>query len=678
MQLGDLHADIKRITDKFFAAGPIAYFLDAFVKGEKQLKATTGAIRGLPRAWRRGFGKAPETRPSLLFLDLPDPSIPDSASRSLAAGSILDMVKENNRCGKTRAVIELLSQHWGFYFNASNDDWGSTDMMTLHSTVQKHLNDTRDSPTVDRQVNNGYARKTTLLLFLSRLLVFKYCLNVPGSSGTFTSARWTLLQVCPHVLFDKDIFNMPFLQLLKLRHLREGNLSDFIRDVYEDTKECLIKHGCLPAIKDDTRLLVIHDEAQVLGDAFNGSFQSMSSSDESPRPLLSPILHAFRDIGEHQLTLITCGTGLSINTLFWVQSSGSGLKDSSTTFEYVEFPGWTDEDSIKRYISRVRMCLADDQSKLALDDHLPQEAVDMLFKKFVGRYRPAIAAMDQLVESIDSMLGLLMYQRCMFGNHDLVLNEVDPQLVEHAFGRIKIIQGQAVTVMDESFVSKAVENYFVATDPYFKKEVRKRMMKSTASEKGCFQRDVQRKTSIGVATSAPISEMCSALIGKVEIVGWREPGLEQGTTHAMMSMEDFMDAHVNHQSTRNNMPVAPFFFPKSKPSGPDLLFFIRIDGCRMVPIFVQMKLHQGSSNFSEKDWNNALSTVSAAKIESHAKNFRKYCPDNVYISMIVAYPTKWTDKLPAPSELPKDASGVQQVVINVSDNNFGDIFPREH
>ncbi|KAF9019609.1 hypothetical protein BGZ52_003238 [Haplosporangium bisporale] len=91
-----------------------------------------------------------------------------------------------------------------------------------------------------------------------------------------------------------------------------------------------------------------------------------------------------------------------------------------------------------------------------------------------------------------------------------------------------------------------------------------------------------------------------------------------------------------------------------------------------------MKLHQGSSSFSEKDWNDALSTVSAPKIEGHAKTFRIYCPDNVYISMIVAYPTKWTDKLPALSELQKDESGVQQVVINIGDDNFGDIFPREY
>ncbi|KAF9325121.1 hypothetical protein BG006_011376 [Podila minutissima] len=720
---GDLHADIKRITEKFFTPGSDnANFLNAFVKGEVALPVTTGPIRGLPRAWRRGFGVGPENRPSLLFMDLPDPSTPDSASRNLAAGSILKLVKENNRyhipvfgvsgCGKTRAVIELLSQHWGFYFNAADDDWGSGDMMTLYGSVRDHLKDLQASYTVmDLEANNAYARKITLLLFLSRLLIFKYCISVPGSSETFNSARWALLQVCPHVLF-KDMFNALFLKLLDLQHHGLNPLSLLVRNVYDDAKDRLVERGCLPKIKDNTRLLVINDEAQFLGDQFNGSFQSMSSSDESPRPILSPILHAFRDIGQHQLTLVTCGTGLSINTLFWVQSSGSGLKDSSTTFE-------------------------DDQSKLALDEHLPQDAVKMLFQKFVGRYRPAIAAVerivegndpgawkktiedaedrlvswahryikgnlcyeisrlhdkhnkykDQLVESIDSMLGLLMYQRCMFGNHDLVLKEVDPQLVEHAFGRIKIIKGRAVTIMDEPFVSKAVENYFAAVDPYFAREVRKRMVKSTPIEQGCvfewfmmkvFSETFNERPLSNWPHQPPISNMCPALVGKVEIVGWREPGLVQGTTHGMMSMEEFMDAHVNHQSTRNNLPVAPFFFPKTKPSGPDLVFFIRIDGARLVPVFVQMKLHQGSSNFSERDWNDALSTVSAPKIEGHARTFRKYCPNNVYISMIIAYPTKWTDKLPAPSELPKDPSGVQQVVINISDDNFGDIFPQEH
>jgi len=157
---------------------------------------------------------------------------------------------------------------------------------------------------------------------------------------------------------------------------------------------------------------------------------------------------------------------------------------------------------------------------------------------------------DQLVESSVSMMGLLMYQRCMFGNHDVVLKEVDPQLVEHAFGWTKIIRGRAVTVMDEPFVSKAVENYFAAIDPYFAREVRKRMVKSSPIEQGCmFERFMMKVFSETFNTRSlpewphqpPISYMCPALVGKVEIVGWREPGLEQGTTHAMMSMEEFMN-----------------------------------------------------------------------------------------------------------------------------------------
>jgi len=97
MQLGDLNADIKSITDKFFAPGPITSFLNAFVRGEKKLPVTSGLIQGLPRAWRCTYGKPAKTRPSLLFLGLPDPLTLDSASRNIAAGSIFDMVKDNNR-----------------------------------------------------------------------------------------------------------------------------------------------------------------------------------------------------------------------------------------------------------------------------------------------------------------------------------------------------------------------------------------------------------------------------------------------------------------------------------------------------------------------------------------------------------------------------------------------------
>ncbi|KAF9583039.1 hypothetical protein BGW38_010369 [Lunasporangiospora selenospora] len=127
-ELGDLHADIKTITEKSFAPGPIASFLDGFVKGDGHLPMTEEPIRGLPRAWRCGFRIAPDNRPSLLSVDLPDSSTPENASGNLASGSILDTVKENNHplisvfgvsgCGKTRAVFELLPQHFENSFAA--------------------------------------------------------------------------------------------------------------------------------------------------------------------------------------------------------------------------------------------------------------------------------------------------------------------------------------------------------------------------------------------------------------------------------------------------------------------------------------------------------------------------------------------------------------------------------
>ncbi|KAF9178381.1 hypothetical protein BGZ51_007824 [Haplosporangium sp. Z 767] len=738
-----LNADLKEITDKFFESGsPVTDFLASYVNGQGALPVTGGSIRDLPRAWRRSFGIPAETRPSLLFLDLPDPSAADTALRSLASTYILDMVKEDNRpftpvfgvsgCGKTRAVLELLSQHWGFYFNASSDDWGSSDMSTLQSDVQNYMVKTQTPNTVDREANNAIAKKMTYLVILSRLLILKYCLNVPGSSETFTSARWTLLQVCSHVLF-KDIFGLLFGDVCKLRHYDIGDLMDLVRKVFEETKARLVQHVGMPKFEKGTKLLVVHDEAQILGELFDGSFKSMSPS-ESPRPLLSPVLHAFRDIGEHQLTLVTCGTGLSINTLYWVQSSGSGLKDTSSTFQYIEFPGWTNQESIKAYISRIRSCLVDDDSRRTLDERLPQGSIDMMFERLRGRFRPIVAAIERIIEgngqdtwqvaikdtedklvswsnrdvkgnlcyelhrlhekcnknseqlqdSVESILGLLLYRRCMFGDEKLELDQAMPELVERAFGRIKVVGRHVMTVLDEPFVMKAVENYFSAKDPYFRKEIQRRMQLSdSASDHGntweymmmsVFSETFKERPLSEWPHEPPISEMCAALVGDIEIVGWKELGLEQGTSFKHMSMEEFMDAHINHKSMRNNKAVAPFFFPKPQLSGPDMVFYIQVKG-RLFPVFVQLKLRQ---DFSAKEWKDALSTVSAEKIESHAKEFLKYCPEKTYISMIVAYPAKWASKLQSRPDIKFESDGIRQVVINIGDRNFDKIFPKKH
>lgn len=57
-----------------------------------------------------------------------------------------------------------------------------------------------------------------------------------------------------------------------------------------------------------------------------------------------------------------------------------------------------------------------------------------------------------------------------------------------------------------------------------------------------------------------------------------------------------------------------------------MVFFIRIDGHRTVSIFVKMRLHELSSNLSDKKWEDALSTVSAAKIRETCKGFWQVLP----------------------------------------------------
>ncbi|KAG0249257.1 hypothetical protein BG011_009458 [Mortierella polycephala] len=397
-------ANVKNISDKFFRRGSsVAVFLDSFVRGQAMLPTTSGDIHGLPRAWRRSIAKPMEERPNLLFLDLPGSSATGTASISLASASLLNKMENSHSlllpvfdvsgCGKTRAVLEVLSQRWGFYFNASGDDWGSNDMSTLQSVVKKHLEETRMDDTDDRYINNSVARKVTFLLFASRLLILEYCLNVPDCSETFTNARWTLLQVCPHVLFE-DIFNLLFTALLELQQHCEAHLMYFVRKLFNETKTRLVQHGGMPKVKSDTKLPVFLDEAQVFGDAFDGSFVSVSSD----RPLLSPILQGFDFIGHGQLMLVTCGTGTSVNTIFWPKSSGPNLKHGfGSRFPYMGFQRWTDQRSIKAYISRIRGCLPDDDSRRALDERFPQAAIDMLFKRLSGRLHPIVVAVEAII-----------------------------------------------------------------------------------------------------------------------------------------------------------------------------------------------------------------------------------------------------------------------------------------
>ncbi|KAG0350789.1 hypothetical protein BGZ54_003640 [Gamsiella multidivaricata] len=140
-------------------------------------------------------------------------------------------------------------------------------------------------------------------------------------------------------------------------------------------------------------------------------------------------------------------------------------------------------------------------------------------------------------------------------------------------------------------------------------------------------------------------------------------------------MEDFMDAHINKSSMRLGQPVPPFFFPKARTSGPDIVFFIRAKQ-NMFPVFMQLKLRQVVSKTGA---DSVLDSSSGGEVLGHMMDLGKYYPtDKTYISMIIGYPAKAVASLrPRPNFCPK-LNGLKQVVIKVDETNFSSIFPKSH
>ncbi|KAK3815348.1 MAG: hypothetical protein J3Q66DRAFT_344412, partial [Benniella sp.] len=763
-QTGDFRAGIKRITDEFFAPGSdVTTFLEDFVRGLKNLPLTTGSVSGLPRVWLRKNGPRDDTRPSLLFSNLPHPpSSGDIPGRYPTSDAILQLIERCisacdytvpifgvSGCGKTRGMIELLSRRWGFYFNAAADDLGSRDITTLISDIGRGLQS-------DREANNRQARTATYLLLLSRLKILQHCLTISGSHQTFTSARWTILQTCPYVLFDGiDIFAQLFELFLPILDqyqtpLTESGLVKAVQSEFQATRHLLEEHGRqggLPSFSNRDRLLVVHDEAQLLGDRYEGRFSSMARG-EPDRPLLSPILWGFRTISETNLTLITSGTGLSIYTLDWARSSGSINKSNRSLtgqngFEYMEFPGWTGRESIEAYVAGLRCLLPTEGARQALDRLLPSEAIHAITERLVGRFRPAVTAIEKTIarsepdgwkgalddteeklvsydyrsepgnlcheivrlenkyrdnlsilkelQTVEEVLGLLLFQRHMFGADRLVFEEAVPELVERAFGRIKIIDGTARTVLDEPFVLKAAENFFRKRDPEFVKTMKSWVQQSDRPQAHGYAWELMMmsvlievfKTRAFSDWPQEITSQCAKLADKAEIVGLVEQRLQRGISHEHISMEDFMEAHAKNKSLRQDQSVPPFFFPKAKPSGPDIVFYIRVNG-NLFPVFVQLKLRQVLTTKGAKS---ALKTVSAPMIEAHVEDFDHFCPtDKTYISMIIAYPATVAAKLPPRPDFaynlrarpdPKPER-LKQVKVIIDKSNINKIFPQSH
>ncbi|KAG0367631.1 hypothetical protein BGX24_003146 [Mortierella sp. AD032] len=131
-----------------------------------------------------------------------------------------------------------------------------------------------------------------------------------------------------------------------------------------------------------------------------------------------------------------------------------------------------------------------------------------------------------------------------------------------------------------------------------------------------------------------------------------------------------------------SMDIPPFYFPAPHISGPDIVFYINING-NVYPVFVQLKLRhvlEGS------DVEKALATVSSNIIQGkmdkeHKKlppRLQDYCPTGVYVSMVITYPAEVVKFQVVRPDPEPELEGLKQVSINIDDNNFSKIFPERH
>ncbi|KAF8920976.1 hypothetical protein BGZ58_004166, partial [Dissophora ornata] len=427
-------------------------------------------------------------------------------------------------CGKTRAVVEMLAQTWGFYLNGSQADRGSMDITTLFESAQKQPARYFSS---DRVQNGLNIQAMTCCLLISRLLVLQYCLSL-GRKDTFTCDRWMVLQVCPGA-FDAavlDLFDTIFRSVLrayKALAISLPSLEDLLHDQFR------LVQGQLPSYTSDplpSKFLVVLDEAQTLSDQGKDSFVSHADSGDL-RSILSPIIHGLRSISNNtqNYCVVTCGTGIGADELEVLLSSGGiGSSWEQVSRRIVDFPGWETVDQVAMYINNLGDLMCGDD-KARLHTLIPEAAIQELFFRLRGRFRPIVSTIEEIIakgspsywkEAIEQRVqSLVCYPKCFPVRGNLcsdikrMLDKVakdpakfkdavdirhvlrqtvviraslglpwslqgeEPILVESAFARLRISADQAATektvktIIDEPFVFQAAYNLIQKEDEGF-------------------------------------------------------------------------------------------------------------------------------------------------------------------------------------------------------------------
>ncbi|KAF9946255.1 hypothetical protein BGZ70_003311, partial [Mortierella alpina] len=656
----DIRADLDNITIEFFnPASQHIKFLDEFVRGSCHLPLTNGSIPGLPAV---------------------------------------------SGCGKTRTAMDLLSRSWGFYFNAGAEDYGSSDLHSLDRALHKYDSVYLSS---DMRANTKKVKCLTYGLLYSRLLILEYCLDLANGTDTFSCQRWMLLQVATPAF--KDIFQALFKSIFNYLHARlqtctvlSMNMSIMAITVEQQfTKIKDLLRSCSTPSAVHSKFLVILDELQILGRPSSASFLD---SDKTIRPVLAPV-----------------GGSAS-----GIKMSRDEYRAAEFPDTVVDFAGWTDKEAIKSYVKRLGEWLGNEVGK-RLEQLIPPEAVSRLFCDMRGRFRPIVSTIEDIIEADEPLAwencvrereyclttadnpvtdlekkrlegNLCVELRRMFelvsqdpgsvayaefrnmeatlrlavatyvtqGGYIAFKGQL-PNLVEAAFGRIRLVNDTYCTTIDEPFAFLPADKYFQSIDTDYSHhrhdQLERTPTERTRGKEWEFSIPFEmvhlfHKKTVSTRLFHDAEPPHGMFQREATIVGWS--GSMRTTGSQETTMDEFLHAH--HLS------------------GPDIVFVVRFSGPDsasgdiICPVSVHLKL---CAKLSAYEVAQARSTVQPSTIKRHGVNLSEYCKHGHFINLIVSYPVEHADYF-LDTPLTSHRKDLTEITLTIDDSNIDDLFTEIH
>ncbi|KAG0001923.1 hypothetical protein BGZ80_006055 [Entomortierella chlamydospora] len=349
-----------------------------FINGVYPSRVTTdGIFNGLPY-YRTRTSSVDTHSPTLLFFNL-EQSVSTSNS---TADKVIELIHNQGNpllpifgCGKTRTAIEILSRHWGFYFNASGTDFGSGDLAQfINSTTDNRYRSSN-------QQSNNNIHILTLALLLARIMILDHTIKLVSNSNSKMTKRgflpldWMKMQVSPHSVLSVDLFKTLFTLIVNKIHnnqILKSEVEELIQTKFSDLQTLI--HGLRRQkfINNRYKILIIIDEAQTLGNNDPGSIMSgfISEMDNTiSQPLLSPFMHGIYMISanDQDYGVIPCGTGLSVFDMKWLADSASWVKGNADRPEpFTDFGGWASLGELTKYCNSLKNHLSLRMQKLPL------------------------------------------------------------------------------------------------------------------------------------------------------------------------------------------------------------------------------------------------------------------------------------------------------------------------